>query len=237
MRRLNYCLLALALGSGSALAGGMGMSAGDPLIGMLTLDKLEWQRSDAGSLMHWNLVGWVGYDLNKLRLQSEGHRLDGETEESSLQLHYQRAIDPWWDLLIGWRGDTQPEPTRDWASIGVVGTAPWMIHTQANLYLRSGGHQALRIDAETEYLLTQQLQLSPSLEANLYSQDDPGLGRGKGLSDLSIGLRLGYSLRREFTPYVGYSWSGLYGSSADHARSMAEPTSEGVWLAGINAWF
>nr|QTX14278.1 Copper resistance protein B [Klebsiella pneumoniae] len=40
---------------------------------------------------------------------------------------------------------------------------------------------------------------------NFYSQDDESRGRGRGLTDTELGLRLRYEIRREFAPYIGVS--------------------------------
>ena len=79
--------------------------------------------------------------------------------------------------------------------------------------------------------------LIPELEANLYTRDDSERGIGRGLSDLTLGMRLAYEIRREFAPYVGYTWTGRYGDTADYARAAGADTSTGAWVAGIKAWF
>ncbi len=234
MKRI-ITLLTAALFTSSAF--GMGMDAADPLVTLVKFHRLEAQKTDEATLGHWDLEVTAGYDLNKVRLQSEGHTHEGEVEESEVQLFYQRAVDPWWDLLIGLRSETRPEPSENWFALGLVGTAPWQIDTQATLYLRDGGQQALRLTAESEYLFTQRVQLLPSLESNLYSQADPTRGVGKGLADLTLGLRLAYEVKREFAPYLGYQWSGLFGDTADQAEAGGEETSESAWVVGIHAWF
>ena len=72
---------------------------------------------------------------------------------------------------------------------------------------------------------------------NLYSKDDPELGIGAGLSDVSLGLRLRYEIRREFAPYIGIHWTGLYGDTAHYAEAAGGDTSELVSVAGFRAWF
>ncbi|MGM0595210.1 MAG: copper resistance protein B [Pseudomonadota bacterium] len=226
----------LALGF-SATVHAMGVED-DPLLAMVKLDKLEvHENSDGPNPWSWKADAWVGRDLHKLWLKTEGEYHDGETEEMELQLLYSRAITPFWDLQLGARRDFKPEPERDWLAIGVNGLAPYLFEVDAALFFGEDSRAAARLDAEYEYLFSQRLVLIPELEANLYSKADEELGIGKGLADLTLGLRLAYEVRREFAPYIGYSWTGLYGDTADYAEAVGSDTSEGAWVAGIKAWF
>jgi hypothetical protein len=40
-------------------------------------DKLEWQDADDGSALAWDLSGWIGGDIDRLWLRSEGERSNG----------------------------------------------------------------------------------------------------------------------------------------------------------------
>jgi copper resistance protein B len=232
MKRL---LLPVALGfSTTALAMGM---EDDPLIGMLKIDQLEVRDTEAGNATAWKADAWLGKDLRKLWLKTEGEYLDGETEEAELQLLYSQAVSPYWDVQAGWRRDLRPTPTRDWLALGIMGLAPYLFEVDAALFVGEEGRGAARLDAEYEYLFSQRLVLTPELEANLYSKADPERGIGAGLSDLSLGLRLRYEIRREFAPYIGVHWTGLYGDTADYAEAAGGDSSEAVWVAGIRAWF
>jgi copper resistance protein B len=107
----------------------------------------------------------------------------------------------------------------------------------ASLFLGEAGQLGARLDAEYEYLFTQRLILSPEIELNLHRRDDEAVGIGAGLSDLSLGLRLRYEIRREFAPYIGVNWSKRFGQSADFAREDGEDVSDTQLVAGIRAWF
>jgi len=233
MRKYLLALTLLGL-SGTTLA--MGVDD-DPLLTMVMIDRLEVMEGENGNPLAASGYAWLGTDRHKLWLKGEGEYHDGTTEEAELQLLYSRAVTPFWDLQLGVRHDYRPLPEHDWLAIGVHGTAPYLIEVDAALFLDDEGHSAARLDLEYEYMLTQRWVLTPELEANLYGEEEPQLGRGSGLSDLTLGLRLGYEIRREITPYLGYSWSGLYGKSADYARAAGGETSRGSWLLGIRAWF
>lgn len=86
-------------------------------------------------------------------------------------------------------------------------------------------------------MFTLRMVLSPEIEVNFFSDDDPERGVGSGLSDIEAGLRLRYEIRREFAPYVGVNWFKKFGDSADFAREEGEDTSDTQLVAGIRAWF
>jgi copper resistance protein B len=95
----------------------------------------------------------------------------------------------------------------------------------------------LRLKSEYELLCTQRLILQPEGEANLYGKSDPARQLGSGLSDLEIGLRLRYELRREFAPYIGVVWSRQFGGTADYVRESGGNPSEVQFAAGLRVWF
>jgi copper resistance protein B len=209
----------------------------DPIIGMAIIDKLEVQDTGDQNPKVWSADAWVGRDLNKLWLKTEGEVVNGETEEAQLQLLYSHAVAPFWDFQVGARRDFRPEPERNWLALGFKGLAPYLFDVDAAVFIGEEGRGAARLDAEYEYLFTQRLVLIPEVEANLYTKDDEELGIGKGLSDLTLGLRLAYQIRREFAPYVGYRWTSLYGDTADFAEAEGADTRTDAWVAGVKIWF
>ena len=59
------------------------------------------------------------------------------------------------------------------------------------------------------------------------------MGIGSGLSDMELGLRLRYEIRREFAPYIGVNWTQKIGRTADFAKDEGEETSDVQLVAGI----
>lgn len=226
-------VLALSASASVYAAGGND----DPLLAMLKIDQLEVRDTGDEKPRAWKVDAWLGKDLNKLWFKTEGEVVNGETEDAEVQLLYSRAVSPFWDFQIGARRDLEPKPERNWLALGFSGLAPYLLDVDTSLFIGAKGKAALRLDAEYEYMLTQRLVLIPEIEANLYNRDDAERAIGKGLSDLTLGVRLAYEVRREFAPYVGYTWTGLYGDTADYARAAGADTSTGAWVAGIKAWF
>lgn len=208
----------------------------DPTLAMLKVDQLEVRDTGDENPRVWNAQAWIGRDLNKVWLKTEGEVLNGETEEAEVQLLYSHAISPFWDVQFGVRRDIKPEPERNWAALGFKGLAPYLFDVDASLFVADEGRAAVRFDVEYEYMFTQRLVLIPEMELNLYNKDDREHGIGSGLSDLTLGVRLAYEIRREFAPYIGYTWTGLYGDTADYADAAGGDTSTGAWVAGLKFW-
>jgi copper resistance protein B len=207
--------------------------ADDPLLASLNVEQLEWREDD---VLNWDAEGWLGRDRDKLWFKTQGERSDGTTEEFETQLLYHRAISPYWNLQTGWRGDWQPESRRSWFALGVAGTAPGFIDTVFTAYL-ADGRSAARIEGTYDINLSQRFVLTPKLEANWYSDDDPVNSRGDGFSDLELGLRLHYQIRPELMPYVGISYTALFGDTGDIAEEEGDRDRDLQVLAGLSFWF
>lgn len=209
----------------------------DPLLGTVIIDELEVRDSNGDNPLTWDAQGWLGKDLEKLWIKTEGERKSGVTEDSELQALYSRAVSTYWDFQAGVRHDFQPTPNRSWAVVGFQGLAPYFFEIDTALFIGESGRTALRLEAEYELLLTQRLILTPEVEVNLYGQNDADTGVGSGLSDVELGLRLRYEIRREFAPYIGVNWTKKYGNSADFARNEGQDIDDTQFVIGIRAWF
>jgi copper resistance protein B len=208
----------------------------DARIGKVLLDQLEWQRSDDTDALSWELDAWYGDDYNKLWLETEGKRLDGDAD-GRVEIMWDRIIAPWWSFQTGLRRDFGRGPSRTWLDLGVQGTAPYALEIDAAIYIGEEGRVAARFSSEYDVLITQRLVLQPELELRAYGKEDPENGIGSGLSDMELGLRLRYEIRREFAPYLGVHWERRFGGTADLARARGEPASDVAFVAGVRAWF
>ncbi len=210
----------------------------DPLLTKFMLNKFEVQNNSSGAdPLVWESELWIGKDLNKLWIKSDGERVSGKNEETETQLLYSRAIAPFWDAQIGIRHDTYENESRNYGTIGIKGLAPYFFETDASLSFGQNGQTKLNASAEYELMFTQRLILSPEVELNAYSQDDPTMGVGSGLSNIEAGLRLRYEIKREFAPYIGVNWNKMFGTTADIATGNGIDTSDTQLVAGIRAWF
>ncbi len=200
------------------------------------LDHLEF--SDSGQHpLSWDAKAWTGDELERFWLKSEGELEDGRLTELAFDARYSRAISPFWDVQAGLRHDARPSPSRNWGVLALHGLAPYFFKVDAAFYLGESGATALRLKAEYDLLFTQRLILSPELKASFYGKSLPESGLGSGLSELGLGLRLRYEIRREFAPYIGVSWKEKYGTTADFARSSGGSSGSTSFLLGLSAWF
>ncbi|WP_419198425.1 copper resistance protein B [Pseudomonas syringae] len=200
-------------------------------------EKLEWQDADDGSALNWEAQGWIGGDVDRLWLRSEGERTNGKTEEAEVHALWGHSISPWWDLVGGVRQDFKPGDPQTWAAFGIQGLALYNFEAQATAYLAEGGQTAARLEGDYDILLTNKLILQPTAEFNFYGKNDPQRGIGSGLSESEVGLRLRYEIRPEFAPYVGVTWNRAYGKTADYARDEGEDSNEARLVLGVRVWF
>ena len=209
----------------------------DALNYFLLFDQLEWQDANNGSVLNWDVNGWVGGDIDRLWIRSEGERTNGKTESAELQALWGHSIGPWWDVVGGVRQDFKPGSPQTWAAFGLQGLALYNFEAEATAFLGEGGQTALRLEGDYDILLTNRLILQPTAEANFYGHNDPKRGIGSGLSETEVGVRLRYEIYREFAPYVGVTWNRSYGNTADFAREEGEDRSEARLVLGVRMWF
>ncbi|PCR94033.1 copper resistance protein CopB [Pseudomonas fluorescens] len=200
-------------------------------------DKLEWQNGDDASTLAWDLSGWIGGDIDRLWLRSEGERSNGKTEDAEIQALWGHAISPWWDVVSGVRQDFKPGAPQTWAAFGLQGMALYNFEAEATAFIGENGQSAVRLEGDYDILLTNRLILQPTAELNVYGKNDPQRGLGSGLSNTEAGLRLRYEIRREFAPYIGVTWNRTYGNTADYTREEGEDRSEARLVLGVRLWF
>lgn len=200
------------------------------------MDRLEWQDTDEGSL-GWEGVAWIGGDIHRLWLRTEGEASEGEVESGSVEALYGRAISPWWDAVAGVRHDFGHGPSRTYAAFGVQGLAPYKFEVEATAFIGGRSRGGATLEVEYDTLLTNRLILQWVGEANLYLKDDPAVGVGSGLSTVEAGARLRYEFSRRFAPYIGIEWERAFGETADLRRGEGEPVNDTRLVAGIRFWF
>jgi copper resistance protein B len=186
----------------------------------------------------WDGEAFVGGDINRLWLKSEGEGVFREGVESAeVQALYSRAIGPYFNLQAGVRHDFQPGPTRTYATVGFEGLAPYMFEVEGALFVRDKGDVLGRFEGYYDQRLTQRLILQPRVEFNLSAQDVPENRLGSGLTDAELGLRLRYEISRQFAPYVGVSYEAKTGRTADFARADGKDPTTTSFVTGVRFWF
>lgn len=203
----------------------------------LLVDNLETVRTKDSTSVEYDLQAWYGRTYNRAVLKAEGGVDDGRFKEARTELLWGHAVAVFWDTQLGVRYDSGEGPNRSWLVFGVQGIAPYWFNVDAAVYAGEAGRTALRLDAEYDLLFTQKLILQPRVGTNVYGQSDAERSLGSGLSDVSVGLRLRYEIRREFAPYVGIERVRKFGDTADFARAAAIGAGETRLIAGLRFWF
>jgi copper resistance protein B len=198
----------------------------------------EYQARAGGDGYRWDGEAFVGGDINRLWLKSEGEGVFREgVETAEVQALYSRAIGPYFNLQAGVRHDFQPSPTRTYATVGFEGLAPYMFEVEGAVFLSNKGELLGRLEGYYDQRITQRLILQPRVELNLSAQDVPQLRLGSGLTDAELGLRLRYEISRQFAPYVGVSYEAKTGRTADFARFDGKDPTTTSFVAGVRFWF
>ena len=201
------------------------------------LNRLEAWDAKPGSAQLWDAQAWIGSDLNRLWLRTEGERTAGKTKAAQLEAFYGRSVSTWWDVLAGIKHDFNPGDSQTWAAFGVEGLAPYKFEVSATAYVGESGQTEASVDVEYELLLTNRLILQPLIEVTVFGKDDPARGTGSGLSSAKAGLRLRYEIDRKFAPYIGVVHERAFGNTADFRRAECDDTRDTRIVAGVRIWF
>jgi copper resistance protein B len=202
--------------------------------GKFTVNEAE-VHDDAFS---WDIDAWYGSDNNKLWIKSEGDLDDGQ--HFDIDLLWDHVFARWWSVQSGVRRESRDGPNSEHDEslvLGLQGLAPQWFEVEARVYLDEHGGVTLHTKADYELLLTQRLVLQPEVKLTVTSRDNIDLGVGSGVSELEMGLRLRYEIRREFAPYVGIGWVRNFGTTADLTRSRGGDSNTLQGLAGLRFWF
>ncbi|MFA5910501.1 MAG: copper resistance protein B [Vicinamibacterales bacterium] len=203
---------------------------------MVLFDQLEWQRSGVNGAI-WDTKTWVGGDVNRIWLRSEGDVQGGTVEDAEAHLMLGRAVSRWWDVVAGVRQDFAPGTGRTWAALGIQGLAPQWFEVEATAYLGESARTAVRLEVEYELLLTNRLVVQPLLEVNVFGKADPEREVGAGLSTVEVGARLRYEIKRELAPYVGLVWHRKVFATGDLAREHGGDAGGWRLVSGLRVWF
>lgn len=207
---------------------------GDHVFSKVMVDELEFSTGHGEDGYRWDGEAWIGGDINRLVLKTEGEGTQ-DLHEAEVQALYSRAIGPYFDLQAGVRHDIEPSPSRTYGVLGLEGLAPYWFEIEAHAFLSDKGDLFGRVGASYDQLVTQRLVIQPHAELNVAAQDAPGIAGG--FTDTELGLRLRYEIRREFAPYVGVSYERKLGGTAELARAAGESAGGTRFVMGLRAWF
>jgi copper resistance protein B len=238
MRKVVALALALVFGVATAsLAQEDAIAHDDHGLDLFNMIKVEVDYAARhGGLWNWELGGWIGGDVERLWIRSEGEIADGDFEKAEAQLFYGRNVHPFWDLLIGVRQDFSPRG-ETYLAAGIAGLAPYFFETEATAYLSTQGDLSARLAQSIDIPITQKLIAEPHVEVNLFAQDVPERGVGAGFSDIEAGLQIRYEITRKFAPYADLVWERKLGETASIARAAGDRVEDTTLRVGLRVWF
>jgi len=202
----------------------------DPLIATLNVNNLELQNRNPNSVA-WDIFGWAGYDENKIYFYTSGDKQNNSVSNTQNQFLYAHSIAPYWDIQIGLGRDTYGSNNKNWGVVALQGLAPYFFNTKAALLFASDGNIGLRLDLDYDLLITQKLIFTPSFSSDFYTKNAQKVSLGSGLSNVTLGVRLRYEIRREFAPYIGVEWTKNFTNT-----NRYDPLNDAYIVVGLKYW-
>lgn len=205
----------------------------------LLFDQLEGRTNGTDNEFRWAAQGWLGTDMNKLWLKSEGFVERGLMSDGDQEALYDRPIPHlrFFDLQAGVRYDLDSDPGRTWGAIGIEGLAPYFFEFAPTFYFSDCGFFAGRVEGSYDLLITNRLIAQPQIEMNFYSKSNPARGVGAGFSELDTGLRIRYEISRKLAPYIGFAYTGAFGRTATFTREGGGNPSAPRFIFGVRVWY
>jgi copper resistance protein B len=209
-------------------------------------DLLEYRYNSSGpDMIVWDFVGWFGGDYNRLWVKTGGRQTlsEGNRGEGDLQLLYGRLISPFWDFQIGARALSNlgngsfRRNMRTYAVIGFQGLAPGNFDVEPAIYISDRGEVSGELTISADLYLTQRLILQPRFQGEVTIQGDRRFETGAGGSQIDLGVRLRYDIRREIQPYVGVSWMRSFGANERLAREAGDAYDRIGLVTGLQLWW
>ena len=201
------------------------------------LNQNEGRTNFADTHYRWSGEAWAGTDYDRLWARSEGNVANSSVMDGIQEFLYSRSITTFFDLQGGLRSDIDSQPTHNWASLGIEGLAPGFFNVETTGYVSGQGHLSARLEGYYDLLITNRLILQPQIELTFYNKSDPSRDVGPGLSEIDAGLRLRYEFTRKFAPYIGVTYEGKYGQTANFAKRVGESTSDFRLAFGLRIWW
>ncbi|MDZ4137622.1 MAG: copper resistance protein B, partial [Erythrobacter sp.] len=212
--------------------------AGGTTVAFASFDLAEYVVHKNKDSYRFEGEAWLGGDINRFVFKYEGEgEFRGPLDDLELTAAYSRAIDPYWNLQAGIRYDVSPNPSRTYAVVAIEGLAPYWFEVTASAFLSNEGEVRGRIEGFYDQRITQKWILQPRIEANFSAQTISELGVGAGLSNLEVGARLRYEIKREFAPYIGFEWIRQFGESARFTQASGGQVSDPHFVMGVRLWF
>lgn len=237
---------AVVLGAADAIYGASAMNKargilaeehGGAVLWKIMLDQAEYQTGPEGSGYGWDAEAWIGGDLNRLVIKTEGQGTEANgLEDAEWQALYSRAIGPYTDIQAGIRQDVGTN-VATYAAFGVEALLPYWLKADAAVFISGRGDAFARLEGTYDLFLSQRFVLQPNLELNIAMQNVPSAQIASGVTDMTAGLRLRYDITRNFSPYAGVELVRAIGGTETLHRAAGEPVENTRFVLGIRTFF
>lgn len=237
-KALLVVLAAGTLATQAGVADAAAMEDGEHETALFHFARLEVDgtENDEGGFVTWDGDGWIGGDIEKFAVRTEGEIQNGHVESSEFWGLYSRNVADFWDLQAGIREDLDPRP-ETYFVLGVRGLARYFFETDGHLFLSKEGDFAGRLEQSIDLLLTQRLILEPHAEINVSANNVPEQEVGSGISRIEVGAQLRYEILREVAPYVDFVYERAVGNTERLIRADGGDPEDFTVRAGIRLWF
>ncbi|KPF80436.1 hypothetical protein IP88_00440 [alpha proteobacterium AAP81b] len=235
--RLAIARLAIALLAAAPAAAAEPMAGHDhDRLLSFTRGQADYARARGEDIVTFDGEGWIGGDAHKFWWKTEGDIDGGKATRAEIQALYSRNVWAFFDVQAGIRHDIEPDG-RGYAVIGVQGLAPYLLDTEAHLFVGFRGDVHVRLRQSFDLLLTNRLIVTPQVETDLYLTDAPERRVRAGFSRLEGGVQARYEISRKFAPYLAVIYDAAVGPTAALAR--ADGRDPGGWRVsvGVRSWF
>ena len=210
---------------------------GGAVLWKIMLDQAEYQAGPEGVGYGWDAEAWIGGDLNRLVIKTEGQGTSRKgLEDAEVQALYSRAIGPYTDLQGGIRQDVGRDVST-YAAFGIETILPYWFKVDAAVFISTHGDGFARLKGTYDLFLTQRVVFQPNLELNVAMQNVPNAMLASGLTDVTAGLRLRYDITRNLSPYVGVELARTIGHTATVHRAAGERVENTRFIFGIRTFF
>lgn len=200
------------------------------------LDRLEW--APEGDSLSLDFSAFVGGETDRawIGISSDGG-FGPSLDYLELNALYSHVVAPGWDVQAGLRYDLRPHPQRVYLTLGTQADATERLWLGAFAYLSQKGELSGRLVGQYNQPLPGRFVIQPSFELDAYGSDVDALGVGRGLGYAELGLRLRYARSEKLAPYLGYSWTRLFGRTARIARDVGDEVEAGNVVLGLRSEF
>lgn len=196
-------------------------------------EQAEIRFNNGEEILAWDFDAVIGTDELKFVWRSEAEYSLDEEEFETLENQFRLAtpISPFFDAIAGIRIETPEGNDRIDGVVGIHGLAQQWIEVDADLFVSED--PSIRLEAEYEGLITNQITFTPSIEIEIPLTDDRSRGFGNFAPIIEIGARLSYDLiDRAVSPYIGVHYEFATGESGRLAQAGGGNKDEFFFVVG-----